>query len=118
MVLKKQKKRPPSQKRRNYKRKLNMTARVSKCTICYEDGINVKIIPCSHLFHRDCIENWIRSNTPNRMKCPICRNNIKKLVDFIDSSIIRNFDTSDPLSNPSPDYFVAQQIQNEINIEG
>lgn len=42
------------------------------CVICLEDlseGREAVSMPCSHLFHGDCIEEWL--NTSH--KCPICR---------------------------------------------
>ncbi|XP_058759646.1 E3 ubiquitin-protein ligase CIP8-like [Vicia villosa] len=40
-----------------------------KCTICHED-FNVGVcMPCSHMFHTNCIKNWL--NVGN--SCPLCR---------------------------------------------
>lgn len=43
------------------------------CVICLEqlvlEGRNIVCMPCSHMFHRDCIITWLdRSHC-----CPICR---------------------------------------------
>lgn len=43
------------------------------CSVCQENFNNdeiVKILPCNHYFHKDCIEQWL-SNYHH--KCPICR---------------------------------------------
>ncbi len=43
------------------------------CSICqesYEPTSIVKLLPCNHYFHKDCIEQWL-SNYHH--KCPICR---------------------------------------------
>ena len=48
-----------------------------KCSICHEEfAINtiVKILPCKHFFHRDCLSEWVISN--RKSKCPLCRKNI------------------------------------------
>lgn len=42
----------------------------SQCSICLENftGTAVKL-GCDHLFHRDCIQRWLREHTT----CPVCR---------------------------------------------
>ena len=43
-----------------------------KCTIClsdYEEFEKLKRLPCLHLFHSDCVENWLKRVD----SCPICR---------------------------------------------
>jgi hypothetical protein len=41
----------------------------TQCTICFED-FNVGVrLPCSHMFHVNCIENWLVIGN----SCPLCR---------------------------------------------
>jgi hypothetical protein len=43
-----------------------------RCTICIEDfveGEQVACVPCFHLFHKDCIEKWLKMKN----ECPICK---------------------------------------------
>ncbi len=45
----------------------------NKCTICLANFDNedlVKILPCQHIFHNDCINVWLQNYN---YKCPICR---------------------------------------------
>jgi len=45
------------------------------CSICLEDyidGVNVVDLPCSHLFHQECITTWAK----NHPECPLCRSAI------------------------------------------
>ena len=42
------------------------------CIICLEDfknGDNAIILPCIHIFHTDCIKNWLKTQNT----CPICK---------------------------------------------
>lgn len=44
------------------------------CPIClveYEDGDEVRTLSCGHLFHKDCIDQWLSEHT----SCPGCRQN-------------------------------------------
>ena len=46
------------------------------CAICladYEDGEQVRVLPCRHAFHRACIDTWLARNNA----CPYC----KRVVD-------------------------------------
>eukprot|EP00747_Dinoflagellata_sp_TGD_P222015 gnl/TRDRNA2_/TRDRNA2_93772_c0_seq1.p1 gnl/TRDRNA2_/TRDRNA2_93772_c0~~gnl/TRDRNA2_/TRDRNA2_93772_c0_seq1.p1 ORF type:complete len:139 (+),score=34.43 gnl/TRDRNA2_/TRDRNA2_93772_c0_seq1:32-448(+) len=41
------------------------------CLICTEQfgvGDNVKTVPCGHVFHQDCVDQWLRVST----LCPVC----------------------------------------------
>jgi hypothetical protein len=50
------------------------------CVICYSE-IEVRnrrgymLAPCDHLFHRECLEQWMEV----KMECPICRHNLPSL---------------------------------------
>ncbi|XP_060791653.1 E3 ubiquitin-protein ligase ARK2C isoform X2 [Neoarius graeffei] len=47
-----------------------------KCTICLsmlEDGEDVRRLPCMHLFHQVCVDQWLATSR----KCPICRVDIQ-----------------------------------------
>ncbi|KAK6931197.1 Zinc finger, RING-type [Dillenia turbinata] len=42
------------------------------CTICFEDfleGEQMKLMPCSHFYHGECIKKWLKRSH----FCPICR---------------------------------------------
>ena len=44
-----------------------------KCLVCQDefgDNDNARILNCSHLFHTDCIDNWLMDHSH---KCPCCR---------------------------------------------
>lgn len=47
-----------------------------KCTIClseFEIEEDVRRLPCMHLFHIPCVDQWLTTNK----KCPICRVDIE-----------------------------------------
>ena len=51
-----------------------------KCTIClceFEEGENVRRLPCMHLFHTGCVDQWLTSNK----RCPICRVDIETQIE-------------------------------------
>lgn len=49
---------------------------VEKCAIClgeYEDGEQVKTLPCFHVFHTECVDRWLAVNKI----CPFCKKSIR-----------------------------------------
>jgi len=47
----------------------------TECAICLEEfqvNEGVANLPCNHLFHIACVQEWFKNNTT----CPICRNNL------------------------------------------
>jgi hypothetical protein len=43
------------------------------CTVCQDDFNNediVRILPCEHIYHPDCIDDWLKGHS---YKCPCCR---------------------------------------------
>ncbi|XP_054161376.1 E3 ubiquitin-protein ligase Arkadia-like [Oppia nitens] len=55
---------------------------IEKCTIClseFEDNEDVRRLPCMHLFHIECVDQWLTTNK----RCPICRVDIEEhMKDF------------------------------------
>lgn len=46
---------------------------VESCSICKDDiSESSSLLPCSHYFHEDCLDEWFSSHST----CPICRKNI------------------------------------------
>ena len=47
-----------------------------KCVICqeaYETGEEVRKLPCSHTYHRACIDRWLTTGSAISLQCPICK---------------------------------------------
>lgn len=54
-----------------------------KCTIClsdFEELERVRRLPCMHLFHIDCVDQWLSTNK----RCPICRVDIETKANQCD----------------------------------
>ncbi|XP_062940655.1 E3 ubiquitin-protein ligase RLIM-like [Cynocephalus volans] len=48
------------------------------CTTEYTEGNKLRILPCSHEYHVNCIDRWLSENST----CPVCR---RKVIDSSDS---------------------------------
>ena len=58
------------------------TEEPNPCTICLEDfkpGDKLKVLPCGHEYHKDCIEPWLLEKSS---LCPLCKQNITAGADF------------------------------------
>merc|ERR1711865_244760 len=56
---------------------------IEECSICLEvfvDGEELAAPGCGHLFHPQCLQEWVKQDT--QMRCPVCRYNI---LDGLDS---------------------------------
>ena len=50
-----------------------------KCLICLEEYVNndnVIYLPCFHIFHKNCIIQWIKKHA----NCPLCKININEII--------------------------------------
>lgn len=65
-------------KKKKYLKKLNINE-TTACSICLEEFIEneslVCITPCSHIFHYDCLHNWLFTENSN-CSCPYCNYNL------------------------------------------
>ncbi|MCL7027073.1 hypothetical protein MKW94_009176 [Papaver nudicaule] len=49
------------------------------CPVCseyYEDEDELRILPCNHAFHTECVDGWIVSHA----NCPYCRYNLLEAI--------------------------------------
>lgn len=69
---------PPSESAVNKSLKSMVMMEEMNCTVCLEEmkvGSEEKAMPCSHVFHEDCIRQWLRRSH----YCPICRFEVPKV---------------------------------------
>ncbi|XXG97063.1 hypothetical protein Hte_003357 [Hypoxylon texense] len=72
------------------------------CSICTEDftvGQDVRVLPCDHKFHPQCIDPWLVNVSGT---CPLCRLDLRPHGDD-ESAANRPDGPVDRLSSPSPD---------------
>lgn len=62
---------------------------LSNCAVCIEEwksGDTLRTLPCFHIFHMDCIDEWIR----RQGSCPICRTNFSAdAISRVTASAVR-----------------------------
>lgn len=62
----------------------------TSCAIClldYEEGQDVCLLPCLHMYHHECLEEWIASHST----CPFCKSdlNVKARVPSTKEKIVK-----------------------------
>lgn len=63
-----------------------LSAEDSECCIClsaYDDGAELRILPCGHHFHCNCIDKWLYINST----CPLCKYDILKSSNHGDNEV-------------------------------
>ncbi|OMJ14507.1 E3 ubiquitin-protein ligase [Smittium culicis] len=87
----------------------------SECLICF-DSINpgeiIRGIPCTHVFHKDCLDVWLISRLGS---CPTCRFDLRPLKEKSTFAVIEVSDISantnqQSLSNPRSETIEENQI--------
>lgn len=64
----------------NYKKPKEVkTGEEDKCTICiteFNDGEELRILPCKHIFHPQCVDTWLVQNS----HCPVCKLDVNTVL--------------------------------------
>lgn len=50
-----------------------------ECPVCfapYEEGEELRALPCLHVFHVECIDRWLTSRRASALCCPICHTKV------------------------------------------
>ncbi|WP_422474615.1 RING finger domain-containing protein [Endozoicomonas sp. ALB032] len=88
----------------------------AECAICkeqFERSSNIVKTPCNHLYHVDCLNQWLKKRKQDRaiQDCPTCRTQLyglrKKLNDF--NKLLRKYDGCHSLAT-------AKRAFKELNI--
>eukprot|EP01083_Nonionella_stella_P025958 71478_1 len=51
----------------------------TQCSVCitdYKEGDEMRILPCDHRFHKDCVDRWLRQ----KKQCPLCRHDVTEAI--------------------------------------
>ncbi|KAL9026932.1 MAG: hypothetical protein Q9196_004475 [Gyalolechia fulgens] len=69
------------------------------CSVCTDDfakGQDVRVLPCNHKFHPDCIDPWLLNVSGT---CPLCRVDLRPTTTNEDGSPNHNGDHSEALTS-------------------
>ena len=76
---------------------------LNRCAICL--GLltsDVRKLPCGHVFHYVCLNNWERVNTTETFTCPICRKEFPRTIPFFVSRAAPvSYSAANPHSAPA-----------------
>ena len=74
-----------------------MNMRNSKCPICMEvifnSKKNVLVLECNHVIHKDCLQNYMTSNTALIPTCGVCKKSIFRTLEkteYLDTVLREN----------------------------
>lgn len=79
------------------------------CAICldeYEEGEQLKILPCSHTYHCKCIDPWFSQAV--QRSCPVCKQSVASTEDSSDSTVESSCDGDPSLPGPPPPIWAIQ----------
>ena len=82
-----------------------------ECTICLteiEDGDQVGVLPCTHIYHVDCLKQWLK----RKNACPLCQ------ITDIASPRRLEFDSGDNASNEENAVSHEERIRDNLEANG
>lgn len=85
----------------------------NSCTICLGDFVDeclIRKLMCSHIFHKDCIESWIKTNINHSPRCPVC--NVELAKEKLQGPVPRN--SANNVINPPLSHLVEELNSNRV----
>lgn len=53
-----------------------LAASREECAICRDSMQTAKVLPCGHLFHANCLREWLQTAGQANFTCPVCRTSL------------------------------------------
>eukprot|EP00927_Polykrikos_kofoidii_P039032 TRINITY_DN33471_c0_g1_i1.p1 TRINITY_DN33471_c0_g1~~TRINITY_DN33471_c0_g1_i1.p1 ORF type:complete len:546 (-),score=75.10 TRINITY_DN33471_c0_g1_i1:120-1553(-) len=99
------------------------SAKIEECSLCLEPFQNddlLRVLPCSHHFHKTCIDTWFAARRLRPRPCPLCRRTAAAPEQISRSAsnevIIR--ETAPPETNTDGTNSVHREIVGEVTSGG
>lgn len=90
---------------------------LAECSICLgkfkDEPSSLRFLPppCGHVFHQVCIDEWFKFH----LQCPICKRNIRQIIEGGEGYEIQTETTRRPLRVSSQDIQAIQMLLNRMN---
>jgi autocrine motility factor receptor len=81
-----------------------------KCAVCWDPLDQARRLPCSHLFHHNCLRSWLEQDT----SCPTCRKSLQDEKPDQFSSSARNMASQSQQQQQQQQQQPMQQQQNQV----
>jgi len=66
---------------------------LNRCTICLEDfefDEELRMLPCSHCFHKACVDHWLLRQ---QRRCPLCMQDVNEAINYRETDLSTSYFT-------------------------